>query len=115
VECRACRRRRRRWNSRRGTAPWDGRTPITIVGAGGAKLRVERVHADGRISGRLDGHRFTVEPATGTAGLVERDGARRVVLADGSIRGTMIPTRPPRCRVVLVTSSSGQQQWVTVC
>ena len=95
-------------------APWDGRAPITIVSAGGAKLRVERVHAGGRISGRLGGHRFMVEPATGPAGLVERDGARWVVLADGSIRGTMISTRKP-CRFVLVTGANGQQQWVSVC
>jgi hypothetical protein len=72
------------------------------------------VHADGRISGRLDGHRFTVQPATGPAGLVEPNGARWVVLADGSIRGAMISTRKP-CRFVLVTGANGQQQWVSVC
>jgi hypothetical protein len=96
-------------------AAWDGRKPITIVADGGAELRVERVHADGRISGRLDGHRFTVEPATGPAGLVERDGARWVVLADGSIRGAMINPRPIKCRPVMTTLADGTTQIVTVC
>jgi hypothetical protein len=95
-------------------APWDGHGPVTMVN-GDSTLRIERLHADGRISGRLDGHRFTADPATGPAGLHERDGRRTIVLADGSQRGTFIPTRPPKCRVVVVTSSGGQQQWVTVC
>jgi hypothetical protein len=96
-------------------APWDGRAPITIVSTGGAKLRVEHVHADGRISGRLGGHRFTVSPATGPAGLVEREGAGWVVLGDGSIRGAMVDPRPRKCRPVQVTLADGTTQIVTVC
>jgi hypothetical protein len=96
-------------------APWDGRSPIAVVSADGAKLRVERLHADGRISGRLEGHRFTAEPATGPAGRVERDGARWVVLADGSVRGAMIDPRPRKCRPVQVTLADGTTQIVTVC
>jgi hypothetical protein len=95
-------------------AEWDGREPATIV-SDGLRLRVERLHADGRISGRLDGHRFTAEPATGPAGLFERDGRRSVVLADGSVRGAMIDPRPRRCRPVQVTLVDGTTQIVTVC
>ena len=104
-----------RGSTRRGTAA----APITVVN-GDVELRIERVHADGRISGRLDGHRFELEPATGPAGFYEqtsgtttRDG--RSCSRNGDIRGTFIPPRPRKCRTVLVTSSSGQQQWVTVC
>jgi hypothetical protein len=66
-------------------ADWDGREPVTTVGDG-VRLRVERLHPDGRISGRLDGHRFTATPATGPAGLFDRAGSRWIVLADGSVR-----------------------------
>jgi hypothetical protein len=38
-----------------------------------------------------------------------------VIFPGDEMRGTFIPARPPRCRVVLVTNSSGQQQWVSVC
>jgi hypothetical protein len=31
------------------------------------------------------------------------------------MRGTFVSPRPPKCRVVLVTSPSGQQQWVSLC
>ena len=95
-------------------ADWDGREPVTMV-SDGLRLRVGSVHPGGRISGRLDGHRFTADPATGPAGLHEREGRRSIVLADGSVRGTFVPTRPPKCRVVLVTMSNGTQQWVSVC
>jgi hypothetical protein len=99
-------------------APWDGRSPITVVNAG-VRLRIDRMHADGRIGGRLDGHRFALEPATGPAGLYEETSGTTnetsVVLANGDLRGAFIPTRPPKCRAVLVTNSSGQQQWATVC
>ena len=94
-------------------ADWDGREPVTMVSEG-LRLRVERLHPGGRISGRLDGHRFTADPATGPAGLFERNGRRSVVLADGSVRGAMIQTRKP-CRFVLVTGPNGGQQWVSVC
>jgi hypothetical protein len=66
-------------------AGWNGREPVTMT-SDGLRLRVARLHADGRISGRLDGHRFTADPATGQAGLFGRDGRRSVVLADGSVR-----------------------------
>jgi hypothetical protein len=95
-------------------AAWDGREAVSIVAADGTRLSVERVTSDGRVRGRLDGHRFTASPASGPAGLVERDGIRSVVLADGSVRGTMVSTRKP-CRFVLVTGPGGQQQWVSVC
>ena len=94
-------------------APWDGRSPIAVT-VGGHTLR-----RDAPTSGRLDGHRFALERATGPAGLFEQTSGTTtetsVVLPNGEIRGAMIPTRPPRCRLVLVTSSSGQQQYVTVC
>jgi hypothetical protein len=65
-------------------APWDGRRPVTVV-SGGHTLRI-----DGPLSGRLDGHRFTLEPASGPAGLYEQTSGttteRSVVLADGAIR-----------------------------
>ena len=94
-------------------APWDGRSPITVVDGG------HTLTMDGPTSGRLDGHRFELDPATGPAGLFEQTRGTTtetsIVLGNGEIRGAMIPTRPPRCRLVLVTSSSGQQQYVTVC
>jgi hypothetical protein len=101
------------------TGGWDGRSPITLKGDL-VDLHVDGVEDDGRVRGRVGSHRFTLDPATGPAGLY--DGPARpglhgtwVVLVDRSIRGTFIPTGPPKCRVVAVTSSSGQQQWVTVC
>ena len=94
-------------------APWDGRSPIAVT-VDGHTLRM-----DGPLSGRLDGHRFTLDRATDPGGLYEEltgtTTETSVVLNNGEIRGAMVPTRPPRCRVVLVTSSSGQQQSVTVC
>jgi hypothetical protein len=38
-----------------------------------------------------------------------------IALSERSMRGTLVPTRPPKRRVVLVTSSNGQQQYVTTC
>jgi hypothetical protein len=94
-------------------APWDGRSPITVVDGG------HTLTMDGPMTGRLDGHRFTLDSASGPGGLYERTSGTTtetsVVLNNGEIRGAMFPTRPPRCRLVLVTSSSGQQQYVTVC
>jgi hypothetical protein len=95
-------------------AAWDGREPITIV-ADGARLRVERLHVAGRIAGRLDGHRFTAEPATRSAGLRRLDSARWIVLADGSVRGALVDPRPRKCRPVQVTLADGTTQIVTVC
>jgi hypothetical protein len=94
-------------------APWDGRSPIAVT-VGGHTLSM-----DGPTSGRLDGHRFSLDPASGPGGLYEQvsgtTSETSVVLNNGEIRGTFMPTRPPRCRVVLVTSSTGQSQYVTVC
>jgi hypothetical protein len=94
-------------------APWDGRSAITVVDGG------HTLTMDGPATGRLDGHRFTLDPASGPGGLYEQTTGTTtetsVVLNNGEIRGTMIPTRPPRCRFVLVTSSNGQQQYVTIC
>jgi hypothetical protein len=95
-------------------ARWDGREPVTVV-SDGVELRVERLHADGRISGRLDGHRFTADQATGKAGLVDRDPGTWIRLADGSVRGVMIDPRPRKCRPVQVTLADGTTQIVTVC
>ena len=97
---------------------WDGRRALTVR-AGGHTLKIAAVRRDGRITGRLDGARFTAKAAKGLAGLFKgRDTQLRttwIVLPSHAKRGTFIPTRPPKCRVVLVTGSSGQQQWVTVC
>jgi hypothetical protein len=70
-------------------------------------------------TGSLDGHAFRLRPAKGVAGLFKgRHGRMRVtwiVLRNGHKRGTFIPTRPPKCRFVLVTGPNGGQQWVQVC
>ena len=42
-------------------------------------------------------------------------GLRLRVDAGGRTGEHFVPTRPPRCRLILVTSSSGQAQWVTIC
>ena len=80
-------------------ARWDGRSAITLV-KGVIDLRIERVHEDGRISGRLTGHRFELAPATGPAGLYEQTSGTTtevsVVLPSGDIRGAFMPLRPPR-------------------
>ena len=97
---------------------WDGRHALTLR-ADGHTLEIHAMRRDGRVTGRLDGARFRVKPATRAAGLFRgRSGTLRatwIVLPDRAKRGTFVPTRPPKCRVVLVTSSSGQQQWVSVC
>jgi len=68
---------------------------------------------------------FTATPAPAGSALLDaelRDQATGAIIRDGNIivlgaeqRGVMIPTRPPKCRLVLVTGSGGQQQWVAVC
>jgi hypothetical protein len=85
-------------------------------------LRIDAVRADGRVTGQLTAfsgpHAFSVEPATGPAGLYDGSdspGRRKrlhatwIVLADRSIRGAMVCPRPPRrrCRVVTVTLADG--------
>jgi hypothetical protein len=106
---------------------WDGRSAITLV-RNGIELEVEPVH-DGRVAGRITAfsgpHRFSVSAATEPAGLYEGTGTDRsgrsaarvtwIVLPDGSRRGTFIPTRPPKCRAVLVAGPNGTTQWVSVC
>lgn len=97
---------------------WDGHSPVTLA-AGKRRLRIERVDADGTVRGTLGSRAFVLKRAAHPAGLFDgRRGRTRVtwiVHRDGRMRGTFVPTRPPKCRVVLVTNSSGQQQWVSVC
>jgi hypothetical protein len=92
-------------------APWDGRSPITVV-SGGHTLRL-----DGSMSGRLDRHRFALQRATGPAGLYEETRGTTtetsIVLANGEIRGTMVPTRPPKKRCFPIRGSNGET--VIVC
>jgi hypothetical protein len=105
-------------------ARWDGRTPITLA-ARGIELRIDRVHAGGRVTGRVRGfrgsHGFTARPATGPAGLYDGTGAGGrarvtwIVLADRSMRGAMVDPRPRKCRPVQVTLADGTTQIVTVC
>ena len=92
-----------------------------ILVRNGIELRIDRVHADGRVSGRP--HAFSVRPAKGPAGLYDgTDSSRRfratwIVLADRSVRGTMVPTRPPRrvCRVVTVALADGTTKERVAC
>ena len=103
---------------------WDGRSAI-VLAVGGVELRIDRVHPDGRITGRLRGfggsHAFTARPAAGPAGLYDGGDARRglrvtwIVLADRSVRGAMVDPRPRKCRPVQVTLVDGTTQIVTVC
>ena len=72
------------------TARWDGRRAITML-SGASRLELEPLHADGRVSGTLDGRAFSAAPATGPAGLYERSGRRAIVLADGSQRSVSRP------------------------
>ena len=71
------------------------------------------------LRGKLDGHRFRTRRVDAPAGLFR--GHRKqlrttwIVLRNGHKRGTFVPTRPPKCRFVLVSGPNGQQQWVTVC
>ena len=94
-------------------ARWDGERPLTLR-RGGHTLRVTP-----RLRGRFDGHRFRTRAVDAPAGLWrgrhERLRTTWIVLRNGKKRGTFIPTRPPKCRFVLVTGPNGQQQWVSVC
>jgi hypothetical protein len=103
---------------------WDGRSPLTLVRRG-FELRIDRVHGDGRITGRIlafsGPHLFSVGPVERPAGLYDATDARSglrvtwIVLGDRSIRGAMVSPKPPRCRFVLVSGPNGTSQWVTVC
>ena len=92
-------------------APWDGRSAITVRG-GGHTLRM-----DGPLSGRLDGRRFELDPASGPGGLYEQTSGTSaetsVVLDNGEIRGAMVPTRPPPKRCFRVTLAGGET--IVVC
>lgn len=92
---------------------WDGRHAVTLR-RGGHTLRLRP-----DLSGRLDGHAFRTRRADMPAGLFRGHHKRLrttwIVLRNGKKRGTFVPTRPPKCRFVLVTGPNGQQQWVTVC
>jgi hypothetical protein len=94
-------------------ARWDGERPLRLR-RGGHTLRVTP-----RLRGRLDGHRFRTRAVDAPAGLFRGRHKRLrttwIVLRNGKKRGTFIPTRPPKCRFVLVTGPNGQQQWVSVC
>ncbi|HEX5619637.1 MAG TPA: hypothetical protein VFX51_14545 [Solirubrobacteraceae bacterium] len=92
---------------------WDRGGPLTLHRAG------HTLRLTPGLRGRLDGHRFRTRPVDAPAGLFrgrhQRLRTTWIVLGNGHKRGTFVPTRPPKCRFVLVTGSNGQQQWVTVC
>ena len=96
---------------------------VSVWFRGRAKARTYRsgehtLRFDGN-RGRFDGRRFRLRRAPAPAGLFQgtREGttATWIVLPDRGKRGTLIPTRPPKCRFVLVSGPNGQQQWVSVC
>jgi hypothetical protein len=93
-------------------APWDGHSAITVR-SGRHTLKL-----DGPTSGRLDGHRFLLDPASGPAGLYEQTSGSTsetsIVLGNGEIRGAMADTRPRKCRAVLVSGPNGPTH-VMVC
>jgi hypothetical protein len=101
---------------------WDGQSPLTLT-ADGVELHIDAVAVDGTVTGRLvlrDGeHAFTTRSRPAPAGLYHRlrdgKGATWILLSKRSMRGTFVPTRPKKCRAVLVTNSNGTQQLVTVC
>jgi hypothetical protein len=107
---------------------WDGHSPITLA-ADGLELRIDEVHPDGHVTGRLrlrrGTRRFAVEPATGPAGLYDgtvRRGrhmlrATWIVLANRSARGAMacrLPTKL-RCYYTTVTLVDGTTVTIKVC
>jgi hypothetical protein len=97
---------------------WDGSSALALT-AGGLELRVDAGGRTGELIQDGTSNTLRLRSVTAPAGLFER--RRRplrsswIVLPDRSMRGTFVSPRPPRCRMVLVTGSSGQQQWVTVC
>jgi hypothetical protein len=99
-----------------GTLRRDAKVSVWFRGRAGA--RTLTLDARGT-AGTFDGHAFRLRDAPSHAGLFQgrRGGttATWIVLADRAKRGTFVPTRPPKCRLVLVTGPGGQQQWVSVC
>lgn len=81
-------------------AQWfTGRVGQRTLRAGGHVLRLT---ADGS-RGRFDGRPFSTRPAEPPAGLFARaDVGAWISVGDGRLRGTFVPTRPPKCRAVLV-------------
>jgi len=94
------------------TGRWNGRARLTLK-AGGHTLTLRGT------TGSFDGHAFRLRRAKPPAGLWDgRHGKERatwIVDNAGRIRGAMVSPRPRKCRPVLVTSSNGTQQYVTVC
>jgi hypothetical protein len=94
---------------------FSGRAGARTLRSGGHTLKLD---ADGA-AGSFDGHAFRLRAARFPAGLFEgrRGGTTTtwIVLSDRRKRGTFVPTRPPKCRFVLVSGPNGQQQWVSVC
>ncbi len=97
---------------------WDGRSAVALS-AGGLRLRVDAGGRTGELIQDGTSNTFRLRPVEAPAGLFERTKAPLrsswIVMPNRSKRGNFVPTRPPRCRLILVTSSSGQAQWVTIC
>jgi hypothetical protein len=99
---------------------WDGRRGVTLV-RGGHTLRIDGVDGEGRVVGSIDAYTFKAAQADMPAGLFHgrdrKSGIETtwIVLPDGRKRGTFVPLRPPKCRVVLVTGADGTTRWVTTC
>jgi hypothetical protein len=103
-------------------ARWDGRSPL-MVASGRVTLRIEGAGGHGRIRGHVviagRAHAFTARRVSVPAGLY--DGRTRgiratwIALDQKHLRGTFVPTRPPRCRIVVVTASDGTARYVSIC
>ncbi len=91
---------------------WDGHRPL-VLKAGGHTLRLRGA------TGSVDGHAFRVRRAKRPAGLWDgRCGRFRttwIALPGGRLRGTFVPTRPPKCRVITVTGPNGDVRYVSTC
>jgi len=104
---------------------FDG-TGLATLGAGGYKMTLRK--ANEAFSGEffMAGKAFpfvATLPADGSAllnaelrdpktGAITRDG--NVIVLGGEQRGNMVPTRPPKCRAVLVGSGS-TATYILVC
>jgi len=104
---------------------FDGTGPVTLS-AGAYKMTLRK--ANGAFSGEFfkDGKALpfvATLPTDGSAlldaelrdpktGAVTRDG--NVIVLGGEQRGNLVPTRPPKCRVVLVASGSGAT-YIVLC